>query len=140
MRTFSIIFILVVAVWQLPMAQTVSSANHRIVFQLTDGQADTHVKFLRQLNNILEAAPNAQLAVVTHGMGVDLLRIEENGLEKELVKLKDMGVEFIVCQNTMKQRNLQQSYFLAWISYVPSAILEIVIRQEQGWTYIKAGS
>lgn len=140
MRTFSIILILVVAVWQLPMAQTVSSANHRIVFQLTDGQADTHVKFLRQLNNILEAAPNAQLAVVTHGMGVDLLRIEDNGLEKELVKLKDMGVEFIVCQNTMKQRNLQQSYFLAWISYVPSAILEIVIRQEQGWTYIKAGS
>ena len=130
MRTFSIIFILVVAAWQAPMAQTVSSANHRIVFQLTDGQADTHVKFLRQLNNILEAAPNAQLAVVTHGMGVDLLRIEKNGLEKELVKLKDMGVEFIVCQNTMKQRNLQQSYFLAWISYVPSAILEIVIRQE----------
>ncbi len=140
MRTFSIIFILVFAIWQIPMAQTVSSANHRIVFQLTDGQTDAHIKFLRQLNNILEAAPNAQLAVVTHGMGVDLLRTENNDLEKELVKLKDMGVEFIVCQNTMKQRNLQQSYFLAWISYVPSAILEIVTRQEKGWSYIKAGS
>jgi uncharacterized protein len=139
MRISSLILFFVFAVWQSTMAQTVSDTHHRIVFQLTDGQADTHVKFLRQLNNILEAAPNAQLLVVTHGMGVDLLKHENNQLEKELSKLKESGVQFVVCENTMKQRNLQKSYFLGLASYVPSAILEIVMRQEQGWTYIKAG-
>jgi uncharacterized protein len=30
--------------------------------------------FLRQIHNILVAAPNSKIEVVTHGMGVDLLK------------------------------------------------------------------
>lgn len=120
-------------------AQVVSNENHKIIFQLTSGDSITHMKFLRQLHNILEAAPNVKIEVVTHGMGVDLLKSESNPFEKTLVDLKESNIQFIVCENTLKQRNLVKDQFLTWVGFVPSAILELVIKQEQGWIYIKAG-
>lgn len=133
----SIFFFLVIS---LPVhAQVVSEAEHRIVFQLVSGHSETHTKFLRQLNNILTAAPNSNIEVVTHGMGVDLLKAKDNGFEQDLKSLTAKGVNFVVCENTLKQRNLEKHQFLSLANFVPSAILELVIKQEQGWIYIKAG-
>lgn len=108
-------------------AQVVSEEPHRIIFQLTDGDSSNHVKFIRQLNNILEAAPNAQIEVVTHGMGIDLLKLKNNPFENPLKQLKERGVEFVVCENTLKQRNMKKEQFLPLAGFVPSAVLELVI-------------
>ncbi|WP_373523319.1 DsrE family protein [Aquiflexum sp.] len=120
-------------------AQVISEAEHKIIFQLTEGNTEAHSKFIRQINNVLVAAPNSKIEVVTHDMGVDLLKKDNNTFTKDLETLVDMGVEFVVCENTLKQRNLKKEQFLALVNFVPSAILELVIKQEQGWIYIKAG-
>lgn len=120
-------------------AQTVSDAEHKIIFQLTDGDAGVHQKFIRQLNNILQAAPNAKIEVVTHGMGIDLLKLEQNTFEDELLALSKKGILFVICENTLKQRGMQKNQFLSLAGFVPSAILELVQKQENGWIYIKAG-
>jgi intracellular sulfur oxidation DsrE/DsrF family protein len=120
-------------------AQEISSEKHKIIFQLTSGDSMTHVKFIRQLNNVIEAAPNAEIEIVTHGMGVDLLKSDSNPFEEALFHLKNKGLKFVVCENTLKQRNLTKMQFFHWVEFVPSAILELVIKQEQGWVYIKAG-
>ncbi|EMS34062.1 hypothetical protein C943_03878 [Mariniradius saccharolyticus AK6] len=138
MKRSFILLLLLFAGWS-AMAQIVSSGNHQIIFQLSNGQVATHEKFLRQLNNILEAAPNAQIEVVTHGMGVDLLLKDNNAFQSALEDLSKRGVVFVVCENTLKQRNLAKDIFLPLAGFVPSAILELVIKQEQGWIYIKAG-
>lgn len=135
----SILFILLLFTAFVATAQVSSEAEHKIIFQLTDGNSETYSKFIRQINNVLEAAPNSNIEVVTHGMGVDLLKKDNNPFTKDLGDLVDKGVEFVVCENTLKQRNLKKEQFLSLSSFVPSAILELVIRQEQGWIYIKAG-
>lgn len=133
----SIFFILVIG---LPVhAQVVSEAEHRIIFQLVSGDSETHTKFLRQIGNILIAAPNSKIEVVTHGMGVDLLKAKDNDFEQDLESLTGQGVDFVICENTLKQRKLEKNQFLPLAKFVPSAILELVIKQEQGWIYIKAG-
>lgn len=133
----SIFFLLIVG---LPVhAQVVSEAEHRIIFQLVSGNSETHTKFLRQINNILTAAPNSNIEVVTHGFGVDLLKIKDNEFEQDLESLVEKGVNFVICENTLKQRKLEKNQFLSLAKFVPSAILELVIKQEQGWIYIKAG-
>ena len=119
--------------------QVVSEKAHKILYQLTDGEPETHKKFLRQIHNVLELAPNAQIEVVTHGMGIDLLQNQNNPFEKDLQELSDRGVVFLVCENTMKQRQLSKDKFLKMAGFVPSAILELVTKQEEGWIYIKAG-
>jgi len=133
------IFILLFFTVLVAQAQVSSEAEHKIIFQLTDGSAETHTKFIRQINNVLEAAPNSKIEVVTHGMGVDLLTKENNSFSKDLENLVEKGVAFVICENTLKQRNLKKEQFLTLAGFVPSAILELVIKQEQGWIYIKAG-
>jgi uncharacterized protein len=76
---------------------------------------------------------------VTHGMGVDLLLKDNNAFQLSLEDLSKKGVVFVVCENTLKQRSLTKDIFLPLAGFVPSAILELVIKQEQGWIYIKAG-
>lgn len=137
LRSSTILFLLFFS-FQL-RAQVVSEEPHRIIFQLTDGDSSTHFKFIRQINNILEAAPNAQIEVVTHGMGIDLLKLINNPFENPLKELKERGVEFVVCENTLRQRNMKKGQFLPLAGFVPSAVLELVIKQEKGWIYIKAG-
>jgi intracellular sulfur oxidation DsrE/DsrF family protein len=132
-------FLLVFTLSQTLQAQIVSDAEHKIIFQLTYGDAGVHQKFIRQLNNILQAAPNAKIEVVTHGMGIDLLKLEQNTFEDELLELSKKGIHFVICENTLKQRGMHKNQFLPLAGFVPSAILELVQKQENGWIYIKAG-
>ncbi|GHB34323.1 DsrE family protein [Mongoliitalea lutea] len=120
-------------------AQVVSEAPHRIIYQLTDGDVDVHEKFLRQLENIFRAAPNAQIEVVTHGMGIDLMRNTNNLYTERIAALVEKGVEFMICENTLAQRKLEKGQFLELAGFVPAGVLEIVMKQEKGWIYIKAG-
>lgn len=136
-KIYLLLFILVMA--NVSMAQVVSEKEHLIVMQLTNGDTDVHKKFIRQLNNIMTAAPNAKIEVVTQGMGIDLLKIQQNPYEGELGMLVDKGVQFVICENTLKQREMKKDQFLTLAGFVPSAILEIVMKQEAGWIYIKAG-
>ena len=39
----------------------------------------------------------------------------------------------------MKQKKIVRSQLLPFVSTVPMAIAEIVVKQEQGWSYLKAG-
>ncbi len=48
-------------------------------------------------------------------------------------------IKLVVCENTMKQKKIVKSQLLPFVSTVPMAIAEIVVKQEQGWTYLKAG-
>ena len=135
----SLTLLLLVLFTAFASGQVVSTAEHKILFQLTDGEPEVHKKFIRQLNNVLTAAPNAKIEVVTHGMGVDLLLNNNKALENDLQKLVDKGVVFVVCENTMKQRDLKKEQFLPLAGFVPAAIIELVMKQEAGWIYIKAG-
>lgn len=138
MRT-SLTLLLLMVFTAIASAQVVSTAEHKILFQLTDGEQEVHKKFIRQLNNVLTAAPNAKIEVVTHGMGIDLLSKKDNPFESDLQKLVDKGVVFVICENTLKQREMKKEQFLPLAGFVPAAIIELVMKQEAGWIYIKAG-
>ena len=56
----------------------------------------------------------------------------QNFVEKE-------GIKMVVCENTMKQKKIKKEQLLPFMQTVPMGIGEIVLKQEQGWSYIKAG-
>ena len=53
--------------------------------------------------------------------------------------MQDLGVQFVVCENTMKQRKVTKEQLLPNTGFVKMGIGEIILKQEQGWSYIKAG-
>lgn len=112
---------------------------HKIVFQLSSDDTLVHKGLMRQLNNILTAAPNSKLEVVCHGPGINMLLSDKTVILDKIQLLKTKGVAFEACENTLKEKNISRDKIISEAGFVPSALVEIVIRQEQGWSYIKAG-
>lgn len=120
-------------------SQVMSLANHKIVFQLASDDTLVHKALMKQLTNIFKAAPNASVEVVCHNNGIKLLHAAHTQQAAKIKELKSRGVDFVACENTMRERKIKKEDLLPDIRTVPAGIIEIVMKQEQGWSYIKAG-
>ena len=113
--------------------------QHRIVMQLVSGDTLVHKGLMRQLRNMLEAAPTMKLEVVCHGPGMDLLMSDRSLVADKVKHFSERGIVFLACENTITERKLDRTKVLPEAGYVKAGIIHIVERQEQGWSYIKAG-
>ena len=114
--------------------------QYNIVFDLSSNDTAVHSTVLRQFNNVLKAAPEAQLEVVCHGQAVYMLVKDKVYFEDRMKELKGKGkVAFKVCANSMKWLNVDKSELISLAEIVPVAILELSEKEKEGWSYIKAG-
>jgi intracellular sulfur oxidation DsrE/DsrF family protein len=117
------------------------SEKYKIVFDLNDGDTATHSTVLRQFNNILKAAPDAELELVCYGKAVNMFVKDKVYFEEKIKELKGKAtVSFKVCANSLKRFNIDKSQVSELAEIVPVAILELSSKQMQGWSYIKAGN
>jgi uncharacterized protein len=122
-------------------AQTsVSTKKHKVVFQLTSADTITHKNLVRQLENLKAAAPNAKVEVVCHNDGIQFLRTAATKQSEKISELSQAGIDFVACENTMKQRKISREELTASCRTVQAGILEIMMKQEKKWSYIKAGN
>lgn len=122
------------------LAQTkTDTKQHRIVFHLATNDTLTYKGLIRQLNNLTALWPTASIEVVTHSYGIDIMRKDRSKLEADIQALKNKGVAFTVCQNTMKSQKLTPEHMLPQAIFVPNGLAELVLKQEEGWSYIKVG-
>lgn len=54
-------------------------------------------------------------------------------------ELKKQGVDFIASEFAMKQRKIEKSQMISSTNFVEAGLIEIVSKQEKGWSYIKSG-
>ena len=113
--------------------------EHRIVFHLATSDTLAQKALVKQVSNVLEYWNTARIEVVVHNNGINFMKLEEARFAKEIAALKQQGVVFAVCENTMKQRKIEKNQILQSAVFVPVGLAEIVLRQEEGWSYIKAG-
>ncbi|MDO1449274.1 DsrE family protein [Rhodocytophaga aerolata] len=114
--------------------------RHRIVFQLSSADTLTQRGLLKNLQNLLTEWPDAQIEVVNHSQGLDFVLAKESLFSKEISGFIKKGVVFAACENTLKSRKLDKFALLPGITTVPSGVAEIVKKQEEGWSYLKAGN
>jgi intracellular sulfur oxidation DsrE/DsrF family protein len=80
---------------------------------------------------------------VTHAAGINFLMKDAkdangNPFEVTVQDLKSQGVEFRVCEITLKQRNIQRSQLIEDVVYVPSGVAEVSRLQiQEGYAYLK---
>src|SRR5436190_16558118 len=113
--------------------------QHKIVFDFTKADTASFSTIVRHAKNIMSMTGNAQLEVVCHGPGLDLLTKEKTTVQKEIEELNKLKVVFAACNETMKRRGIDKSQLLSQSIIVPAAILEISLKEQQGWSYIKEG-
>ncbi len=122
-------------------AQTdaVDNTRYQIVFHLTSGDTLAHKALVKQLNNLLRAAPKSRIEVVCHGMGIYFLVTEKTQQAAGIRDLKARGVDFVGCENTLRERKINRTELMQEVRTVPAGIIEIVKKQRKKWAYIKAG-
>ena len=123
------------------LAAPLAWAGDLVVYHF-DNAAAQGLKGLRNIRNHLDTDPSAQITVVTHAEGVDLLMEgakAANGTEfAPLVSaLKARGVRFEVCDITLKNRGLSKDQFVLDADYTPSGVVRLVKLQKSGYAYIK---
>lgn len=111
----------------------------KVVFQLSSGDVEVHKAMIRQLGNIKKARPDMVIEVVCHNMGVDFLLTDKTTVADQIRDLVKQNIQFVACENTLKQKNILKSAVLTEAGFVESGLIEVLDRQAQGWGYIKAG-
>lgn len=121
-----------------PMAA--SAAQEKVVYHVNDSSVARVA--MNNVNNHLNAAPDAKIVVVTHGKGIDFLLNDAKDDKGEFAPivsgLKAKGVDFRVCNNTLKSRKLDASAVNMEATVVPSGVAEIgKLQSQEGYVYLK---
>lgn len=138
MKRFLLLMSLSFGIMSAIHAQTRTS-HHRIVMQLVSGDTLVHKGLMRQLRNMKEASPDMELEVVCHGPGMDMLMSDRSIVADKVKDFSEKGIVFLACENTIKERKLDRTLVLPSAGFVQAGIIHIVEKQEDGWSYIKAG-
>jgi hypothetical protein len=117
-----------------------SAAEEKVVYHVNDSSVARVA--MNNVNNHLNAAPDAKIVVVTHGKGIDFLlndAKDDKGEYAPVVSaLKAKGVDFRVCNNTLKSRKLDASAVNMEATIVPSGVAEIgKLQSQEGYVYLK---
>ncbi len=113
--------------------------KHKVVIQVSNVDPAAQLKVIGQINNILNALPHTRIQVVCHSEGLPMLVTAQSKVAPHVKALYEQGVVFAACENTMKRNKLTKEDLLPESITVPSGLAEIILKQEAGWTYIKAG-
>jgi len=117
-------------------------AEDKVIYHVNDTGAQA-VNALRNIGNHLEVNPKAKIVVVTHSLGVDFLFKEArdkngNPFNVAVEGLKERGVQFDVCEITLRGRKLKREQFIPEVTFVPSGVAEITrLQQREGYAYLR---
>lgn len=115
------------------------SSPYRMVVDMVSADTSDHAAILRQIRNLWRELPGTQVEVVMHGKALMMVQKGQTTMADRIAALQKEGVVFSVCRNTMKRYNLTEKDFIPAATFVPAAIAELVKKQQEGWSYIKAG-
>ena len=129
--------------------------KQKVVYHINYDDPKAQAGALRNIQNHINAVgeKNLDLKVVMHGKGLSLL-LEPDQLENTKLKLgnatdemqakisglKDQGVGFEVCANTLKGKKINYEddlYDVEKVDIVPSGVAEVARLQSMGYSYIK---
>lgn len=124
-----------------PMAlRAQTPAKHRVLFAVSSpDEADWQMALgnIRNLRAGLKPEP-VEIEVVAFGGGIGMVK-KGSAVEAEIKTAMADGTVFLACENSMRHAKLTKADLIDGVGTTPSGIVEVVRKQEQGWSYIKAG-
>ena len=118
-------------------AQQILQRN-RVLIQVSDGDAAKWNLALNNARNLQTdlGAGNVDIEIVAYGPGIGMLKLD-SPVANRIGEAKDAGVRIMACENTMKAQKLVRGDMLNGIGYVEAGVVEIMQRQQEGWTYLR---
>ncbi len=112
----------------------------KVVFDVTSASPQVHRTAIRHLNLMSNAYPDSQFQLVMYsgaGMMATAQNPELTAMISEAVQRDNTRI--VLCKATMNKLKLEKEDLIPGVESVPDGILEIAVKQAQGWAYIKEG-
>lgn len=129
------------------LASAANAADmHRIVMHLDEAEPARQELVLNNASNInkyyLDKGEEVQIEIVAYGPGLTLLIPGKSPVADRVESIAQNydNVSFRACQNTlnkMSQKAGKEIVLMPQAKMVPSGVIHLVERQEQGWSYIR---
>jgi intracellular sulfur oxidation DsrE/DsrF family protein len=111
---------------------------YRVVFDLTSRDTLEQKAVLRWLKEVGGSSPEAKMEVVMYAKGFELVMPDRSPFAADVKEaMKNPNVSFAVCAIALKNNNVDKSQLLPGVQTVPDGIHELVMKQQDGWGYIK---
>jgi hypothetical protein len=112
-----------------------------VVYQLNTGDDAEQLQVLRNANNHIQTVgkSNIELRVVVFAGGVSVLQSDDEKMNAAIDNLRQQGVKFAVCNNTLKAKNIDwhSLHGVKETDIVPAGVAELAFLQQRGFAYIK---
>ncbi len=135
-----VVMMLIFVSTQLKAQNNVSEKVHHVVMQLNTADTAAWSGVLGNIKNFQKIWPGkVEVEVVVHGKALNFLVASKSHLTEDIETLSKKGVQFSACENTMNKYGITKAMLLSSAKTVPSGVAELIIKQEAGWGYLKAG-
>jgi Uncharacterized conserved protein len=116
------------------------SAKHHVLFAMTSPSDKDWMLTAGNIHNLLRgfSPESVEIEVVSYGPGVAMVK-KDSAAAAEIQELEKDGVVFVACENSMRHMQLTKADLIPGVGTVPSGIVEVVKKEEAGWSYVKAG-
>ncbi|HEY7243916.1 MAG TPA: hypothetical protein VH678_08540 [Xanthobacteraceae bacterium] len=122
--------------------------QHRVVMQIDQNDPAVMNLVLNNASNVAEhyrgLNEDVELDIVAYGPGLHMLREDTSPVKDRIRRLtEDMfpaKVVFSACNNTkegMEKREGRTIVIVPQAALVPSGVVHIMERQEEGWSYVR---
>ncbi len=114
-------------------------AQDKVIFQVTDNDVGKWTLTLNNVRNLqtgVGGADQADIEVIAYGPGIQLLKAD-SPIAARISEAVGRKVKVVACENTMAGNKLTHADMLSDIGYVPSGVVEVMRKQQQGYAYIR---
>jgi len=121
-------------------AVAAEQVKHRLLIQVSEDSTERLMEALNAAKFVQDqyGAPNVEIEIVVYGPGVQTVKYYAPRPIPDRVKQeKYNGIRILVCDYSMRAAKLRPSDMLREVSYVPSGVVEIMEKEQLGWTYIR---
>ncbi|MFZ9262226.1 MAG: DsrE family protein [Chitinophagaceae bacterium] len=134
MKYLHIVFLLLM----ISFSSNAQSNKHRVVWDLSSTDTTVQAAVFRQINNARVELPDLDIEVVFHGQAVYVMMKDSTQFADRIKIAKDKGVTLAVCNNSLRRLKIDPSQVSPSAIVVPSAVAELIKKQTDGWSYLKA--
>ena len=119
-----------------PVAKRV---RHKVIFQVSDADPKKWSLALNNAHNVQTelGAGNVDIEIVAYGPGISMLKAESELANRIQDEALGTGMKVVACENTMINQKLTKADMLNGIGFVRAGVVELMLRQKQGYAYIR---
>jgi len=115
-----------------------AAKKHHVAFHVTDNDPVKWNQVLNNAGNLQKniGKDNIEIEVVANGPGLKMFLLESEVGERMGEALKN-GINLKACGQTMKATKVSEKDLFPGVTTVPGGVIELMEKQEAGWTYLK---